>query len=133
MAVTFGGFDALRVVVEFVLRPQYLPPVARISDPTQGNPNPYNGDWVFNDGFSYLDRSGHPITSAQAVNLCSGSAKGTTLGFTSCLHDQGIQLLNLYQPADRFWLFQGIESTIFVVLALALLALAIWWVRARIA
>jgi hypothetical protein len=133
MAVTFGVFVALRGVIEFLLRPHYLPPVARISDPTQGNPNPYNGDWVFNNGFSYVDRSGHYITSAQAVNLCSGSAKGTTLGFTSCLHDQGIQLLNLYQPANRFWLFQGIESGVFLVLALALLTLAIWWVRSRLA
>jgi hypothetical protein len=133
MAITFGGFVVLRGVIEFALRPHYLPPVARVSDPTQGNPNPYNGDWVFNNAFSYLDRSGHPITSAQAVTLCSDSAKGTTLGFTSCLHDHGIQLLNLYQPADRFWLFQGIESAIFFVLALALLALAIWWVKARLA
>jgi hypothetical protein len=133
MAVTFVGFVALRGVIEFALRPRYVPPVARVSDPTQGNPTPYNGDWVFNGGFAYLDRSGHHLTAAQAVNVCSGSAKGTTLGFTSCLHDHGIRLLNLYQPANRFWLFQGIESAIFFVLAVALLALAVWWVRSRLA
>jgi hypothetical protein len=38
-----------------------------------------------------------------------------------------------YQPADRFWPFQGIESATFLALALALLVAAIWWVRARIA
>jgi hypothetical protein len=133
MAATFVGFIALRGVVELVLRPQYLAPVARVTNPTEGNPTPYNGDWVLNNGFAYLDRAGHPITSAAATSLCSDSAKGTTLGFTSCLHDHGIQLLNLYQPASRFWLFQGIESGIFLALALALLALAIWWVRARLA
>jgi hypothetical protein len=133
MAVTLGGFAVLRGVVEFALRPQYLPPVARITDLTQSNSDAYNGDWVFNNGFSYIDRHGHPITSAQVASLCSGTFKGPTLDFASCLHEQGIQLLNHYQPAGRFWLFQGIESTIFLTLALALLVLAIWWVRARIA
>jgi hypothetical protein len=133
MAATVAGFVAVRGVIEFGLRPRYLPPVARISDPTQGNPSPYNGDWVFNDGFSYVDRAGHAVSTAQTLNLCSGSAKGTTLGLMSCLHDSGIQLRNLYQPAGRFWLFQGIESGIFVLLALALLVLAVWWVRSRLA
>jgi hypothetical protein len=39
----------------------------------------------------------------------------------------------LYQPVDRFWMFQGIEAVIFVALALALLALTLWWMRQRIA
>jgi len=41
-------------------------------------------------------------------------------------------LLVLYQPADRFWTFQGIEAGIFVALALALLVLTLWWMRKRI-
>ncbi|HEV2239090.1 MAG TPA: ABC transporter permease subunit, partial [Ktedonobacterales bacterium] len=44
MAMAFVGFVMVRGVVEFALRPRYVPPVARISDPTQGNPTPYNGD-----------------------------------------------------------------------------------------
>lgn len=39
----------------------------------------------------------------------------------------------LYQPVDRFWIFQGIEAAIFVALALALLVLTLWWMRQRIA
>jgi len=38
---------------------------------------------------------------------------------------------NLYQPADRFWIFQGIEAAIFLALALGLVALTILWVRRR--
>jgi hypothetical protein len=38
----------------------------------------------------------------------------------------------IWQPHDRFWLFQGIESAIFFGLAAALLALAFWGVRTRI-
>jgi hypothetical protein len=37
-----------------------------------------------------------------------------------------------WQPPDRFWLFQGIESAIFFGLAAVLLALAFWWVQTRI-
>jgi hypothetical protein len=36
-----------------------------------------------------------------------------------------------YQPAGRFWTFQGIESGIFVALSAALLAGATYWVSRR--
>jgi hypothetical protein len=39
----------------------------------------------------------------------------------------------LYQPPNRFWTFQWIEMSIYVVLALLLSALSYWWVRRRIA
>ncbi|HZD74943.1 MAG TPA: ABC transporter permease subunit [Actinomycetota bacterium] len=37
----------------------------------------------------------------------------------------------LYQPASRFWAFQGIESGIYLALALCLLAFAFWWTPRR--
>jgi hypothetical protein len=37
-----------------------------------------------------------------------------------------------YQPASRFWAFQGIETAVFVVLALLLAGLCFWWVRHRL-
>lgn len=37
-----------------------------------------------------------------------------------------------YQPADRFWIFQSIESGILVVLAAILIGFAIYWVRRRV-
>jgi hypothetical protein len=39
----------------------------------------------------------------------------------------------LFHPADRFWLFQGIETALFVALAALLLLAAVHWVRRRIA
>jgi len=35
-----------------------------------------------------------------------------------------------YQPASRFWAFQGIEAANFLVLAAALIGLAFWRVLA---
>ena len=37
----------------------------------------------------------------------------------------------IYQPASRFWAFQGIESGIFLLLAAALIAVAAWLILAR--
>ncbi len=37
-----------------------------------------------------------------------------------------------YQPANRFWAFQTIETALFVVLALALAGGCAWWVRHRV-
>jgi hypothetical protein len=136
MAVTVLGFIGVRLVVEFLFRPHYLAPLARISSPTAGNPNApdaVNGDWMIPNGFHYLDRAGHAVSELDAVNLCHGYlVKGVTDDFGTCLQENGLRLVNLYQPADRFWLFQGIESAIFLTLALALLGLALWWVTSRI-
>jgi len=38
----------------------------------------------------------------------------------------------LFHPAERFWLFQGIETALFVALAVLLLLAAVYWVRRRI-
>ena len=37
----------------------------------------------------------------------------------------------VYQPASRFWLFQGIETALFGGAALALIAFAAWWIHQR--
>jgi len=49
-----------------------------------------------------------------------------------CLNNHHVFNLAVYQPASRFWLFQGIETTIFAGLAAVLLAAALWWLRHRI-
>ena len=48
-----------------------------------------------------------------------------------CLASHGFHQLATYQPDSRFWAFQGMEAGIFVVLALALVGFAWWWVRSR--
>src|SRR5205085_3777265 len=46
---------------------------------------------------------------------------------------RGDQVRIDYQPLDRFWTFQVIEAAILLGLAAALLALAVWWARRRLA
>ena len=50
----------------------------------------------------------------------------------ACIHQMGVHVVTTYQPAERYWLFQGIEAGIFAVLAIGLLALSIWWVQRRV-
>ncbi len=38
-----------------------------------------------------------------------------------------------YQPAGRYWAFQGLETAIFIALALLLAWLCFWWMRYRMA
>jgi hypothetical protein len=44
----------------------------------------------------------------------------------------GLQTLVFYQPADRFWTFQAIETGIFLVLVVPLIAFSAWWLRHRV-
>jgi hypothetical protein len=44
----------------------------------------------------------------------------------------GVQTVAVYQPADRFWTFQAIETGIFLFLALLLITFSAWWLRHRI-
>ncbi len=40
----------------------------------------------------------------------------------SCMGDHGYRAFVTYQPADRYWTFQAIETGIFLALAVALIA-----------
>jgi hypothetical protein len=41
-------------------------------------------------------------------------------------------MVDTFQPGNRFWLFQGIESAIFLLLAAGLVVFAMWLIRRRI-
>ena len=131
MAVTLGGFLAPRVAVALVLRPRFLPHLRRTYPIVSGSPaepNQLAGDWVIS----------RAVYSAQGVKLTPGSGSQALCDqatAASCVAKYGVGAYNqeLFQPADRFWLFQGIETALFVVLAAVLLALAVHLVRRRIA
>jgi hypothetical protein len=106
MIAAFIPWLAIRLVVEFLLRPNFQAPLTFRETCTTpqachgtGNmfvPPPVTGhigDWIL----------GQPTNSA---------------GF-------------LYQPADRFWAFQSIEAGIFVALTAVALGAAIWLLHRR--
>ena len=133
MAVTLMIFTAVQFVMRLVrgyliaplhlfvsLSGPYAAPIAvqgggSVSvDPTAvGIP----GAWIYSA--QVVDAAGH------VVQLTPHSAAG--------LPRHGLRELVTYQPASRFWVFQGYETAIFVALACALAGVCIWWIRRRLA
>ena len=64
-----------------------------------------------------------------AQSLCDQTAAA------QCIAKYGVGANNqdLFQPADRFWLFQGIETALFVALTIVLVLVAIHLIRRRTA
>ena len=125
LAITIAVFLAVRVPIAVYLRPHFLPPlrtVASLRAPT--------GAWV-------LSQSLVGPHGATVGDLFSVPAACQPTGFdgkglvAKCLADHGFHMATIYQPASRFWAFQGIEAGIFVVLAGALVAFAFRWVLRR--
>ena len=77
------------------------------------------------------DAHGHPLPSPnQILPTCLTAPKQQ---IEHCLRAHHVFNVAVYQPASRFWLFQGIEAGIFAGLAVALLLASAWWLRHRLA
>jgi hypothetical protein len=63
---------------------------------------------------------GIPIGSMPSA--CQALVFQSPRKFGPCLAARGYRVLITYQPASRYWAFQGIETGIFVLLAAALIA-----------
>jgi ABC-2 family transporter protein len=133
MAVTLLGYAAIRLPVEFLLRPRYLPPARRWGVPfTDGSPLPA-GTWQL--GQDAVGPDGHTIltaaqfdqvqhTAAAALHPNPAASAGYLQQLNQWLQAHGYTEVLTYQPADRFWAFQGIEAAICLILALAAIAVA---------
>ncbi|GIJ38713.1 ABC-2 transporter permease [Micromonospora andamanensis] len=129
MAVTLAGFAAVRVALTVLARPHYLPgrehatPLVSAAGPDE---TALRGAWTISNGIR--DGSGAMVAPGAQI-MCPPGATAPTGG--PCGGEFGAGAYNwvLYQPADRYWLFQGIETGVFVALAAILLYLAVWRVR----
>jgi hypothetical protein len=122
------AYFALRIGTQAWLREHYLAPVRVVWAP--GTPGPGNLDHAWNIVSGPSDAQGHALPNADRVFAqCVTASKRQT---ESCFTSHHIFNLAVYQPASRFWIFQGIEAALFTTLALALLLAALWWLRHRI-
>ncbi|MER7459981.1 transporter [Micromonospora sp. NPDC126480] len=133
MAVTLVGFIGVRVAVGVLGRRRYLP-AEELTFPIQGGTgmaDPFDGDWVLANGVR--DASGKMVAPNVQVNCPEGV---TAPDGRECGADLGVgpdaYNWQLYQPADRYWLFQAIETGIFVALAALLIVLAVRRIRRRV-
>ncbi len=143
IAVTLAGFIAVRSTIFFWLRPHFLSPVTTYFSLTSTfSPG---SSWQLANGFVGADNqpisipqstegavigtAGGPIPVTSLPASCQGGATGPfhpamRQAALSCAQAHNIRAYLTYQPADRYWAFQGIETGIFVALAACLLALA---------
>ena len=140
MAVVLVGFLVVRGAIAAFARRNFLPPVTtEVSGPLISGQGQV---WLMGNQ-QPVDMHGNSISSGQfdqITNACLTSQSpqpwlrdglGGNFDLQACWHEYGIKVLQTYQPAERFPLFQGIETAIFVIGAIALLGFAVWLVRRR--
>jgi hypothetical protein len=123
MAVTLAGFVGVRAAVALLARPHYMTPEVTdqlIPGGTGGQGN-LAGSWVLAKEVRQAD--GTFVTSGTVrcplPDDCAASA-----GLLPGAYNHQV-----FQPADRFWAFQWIETGIFVALAALLLWLTVRRIR----
>ncbi len=126
VATTLGVFVAVRLALTVYVRPHFMSPLTKSLATVFGTGGAPAGSWIISQGLvgpngqTYGDRIPlNSIPQACQSNVLGG--KGVTL---QCMASHGFHEVISYQPASRFWAFQGIEAAIFVVLAVGLVALA---------
>ncbi|KIF79495.1 transporter [Streptomyces sp. 150FB] len=126
MAVTLAGFAVVRVGIETLARIHYIPAKTLTYALTSTrSPNPASGDWV--SALGIRDAAGKLVKENASIGC--GGGPGDAAG--ECAKSMARQGLGpgsynwqLYQPGDRFWAFQSVETGIFVALAALLILLA---------
>jgi hypothetical protein len=138
IAVALLGFVGARSAIGLLARRNFLPPVETdVSGPL----------WLSNgQDQSWMLGSQHPVdlqgqgvgwdrfqeVTMACINPANGpKGSGDYEQMSACWREHGLKIVQTVQPADRFPLFQGIETAIFVIAAIALLGLAVWLVRRR--
>ena len=116
MAVTLVTFVVVRVGLAELARPNYMAPLLYKAhdlptDILAANPSAW---WMGQP--EYYDAAGHSLGN----------------GSPGLLGQQIASVAQYFQPGDRFWAFQTIESAILVILAAALLGFAVYWVTRRV-
>lgn len=139
MAVTLVIFAAVQVAVPLWVRPHLLPPNRTVvSGPSffqaaamsvgtltattvPGQP----GAWILSSG--PINASGLPVSTIPAACLSGSPVKANVSpNLGACMASRGIREAISYQPASRYWPFQGLETGIFLALALALAGCCFW-------
>lgn len=127
MAITLAGFVVARAAVALFRSRFQAPLEAQYPTNSETSPNQYRGDWFLSEEVYAADGTLQfegrmscpdgppPGEPADEVQLCS----------------EGYNLLT-YQPWDRFWPFQYLETGIFAALAVVLAGLAVYQVRRRV-
>jgi ABC-type transport system involved in multi-copper enzyme maturation permease subunit len=149
LAITIGVFAALRIVIAAYVRPHYMTALTVLYKLGDLRPRPAGSSWVISRGIvgpggQAVGGSPHsgPGAATQGISIngvsisnmpsaCQALVSQSPLKTLSCLSAHGYRASISYQPASRYWAFQGIETGIFVALAAVLIAVTVLVVLRR--
>jgi hypothetical protein len=139
MAITLAAFAALQILLPTAIRPHLQPAVtqtvtfdttsarqgARINIKggiarIEGYAMP--GAWVLSASTDLLNTAGQPITGNQLAGCTTGDRNKDDV----CYAAQKLHFIVTYQPADRYWTFQGLEFAAYLLLAGLQAGFAFW-------
>jgi hypothetical protein len=160
MATTLVAFVTTRLAVVTWIRPHLLPAKHTVQAITLSNqdfgvsasstgpivsvgaPSIPNA-WVYSA--TLVAKHGHASSTAFIHKACAALIKSlpgpngvpgppNQTAFQSCFNRIAANFNQAvtYQPASRYWPLQGMETALFVVLALLLAGVTFWWVRHRV-
>ena len=132
IAVTLAGFIAVRALITLLLRPHYMNAVTVFYKVTSGF-TPSGSYWSLASGV--VSPNGQQLAQPNNINYidgvpasylpaaCTQVSRGAFTPPPSCTQALAhFRAFLTYQPADRYWTFQGIETGIFLALAAILIA-----------
>jgi hypothetical protein len=137
LVVAFIGYFASRIFVDTWLRQRLVSPLtATWSAGPSGRgaaPASTKNAWVLIEGPS--DKLGHLFSSSPRPTAClqqlGNQAKAVA---PTCPGPHLAAYMHaVYQPASRFWLLQGIETSLFAGAGIVLILFAAWWTHQRTA
>jgi ABC-type transport system involved in multi-copper enzyme maturation permease subunit len=146
MAITLVVFAAVQIAVPLGIRPHLITPVRDTTALTAANIQGFGVDQHGNHFTVFTATPNLPgawIYSNQAVTA-SGSAnlgampqacqqQAAPQVCISAVAQMHLKQVIVYQPASRYWIFQWIETGIYLTVAILLAWGCFWWVRRRLA
>ncbi|WP_432992414.1 ABC transporter permease subunit [Dactylosporangium sp. CA-233914] len=144
MAIVVGVFAVLQIVVPTVVRVHLLPPLTTTvaltpevmahahgfgANPSAARVIGYTlpGAWSMDSVNQVFNADGTPYTGTQARACMTGEFDQDM----ACIGKQNLHIQYTYQPGSRYWPFQWIELSAYLVLAALLGGLAFWRIRRR--
>jgi len=120
LATAFGAFFAVRLAIESFVRPHFQAAKTLIS--AIGSSQHPAGAWILS---SDPQLNGHALPSGKLSlpQACAAALDRKATG--QCLTKFGYHEVTRFQPAARYWHFQYMEASIFVVLSALLVLVAV--------
>jgi hypothetical protein len=124
LVVGFAGLTVVKWLLISFARPYlFATPLTASWPPGLRPPVATVPGWYFD--LYPVSATGQHLSSAELVAIVQGTGADDP---TKGMQLAGVTWTQVFQPADRYWSFQAIESFLLVAAAVVLLGVATWWI-----